>query len=167
MARDGKSSGLSTNTDKRNECDGETMNLTGRWIGETQGCKTELHYWLLVQQGNTLSLYTRWEGELHLRKFSEWVILGNNSFTIETRQGDFEAALTSPQSFTVPKWVPEWEDNKPIPKYDVVFQRKDTGIKQMAYRMLISFLVSIRTAMRLFGLSNVFSDPVLLIKCGP
>jgi hypothetical protein len=79
------------------------MNLTGRWIGETQGCKTESHYWLLAQQGNMLNIYTRWESESHLRKFSEWVILGNNSFTIETVQGDFEAVLTNSQSFTVPK----------------------------------------------------------------
>ncbi len=140
------------------------MNLTGRWIGQTQGKEGPLHYWLIVQHGNSIDLYTRWDFEPHLAIYAKWLPLQGNSFFIETCYGETEASVTHPTRFLVPKWVCERDGDYLIPTYDVVFNRLDKGFHQIRYRILIGLLTSLKTVGHLFGLHKIFDDPMILLK---
>jgi hypothetical protein len=140
------------------------MNLAGRWIGETQGCETPSHHWVIVQQGNLIDIYTRWDYQSHLDLFAVDVPLKSNSFTLRTPYGDFEAVLANPNRFMICKWVFDTDGEEVVPKHDVLFQRKDGGVKRAIYALLLNFLLSGRTATRMFGLANVFIDPILLLR---
>jgi hypothetical protein len=139
------------------------LGLTGRWLGETEGTETLLHFWALVQKGNYLNIYTRWEGETHLEIFAALVKPENNSFTLETGHGKFEATLINSQRFIIPKWVWVQEGNKFIPKYDVVFYKRDGGTRELYYGVLLHVLLFIRGFLHMSGLCNFFKDPLLLI----
>jgi hypothetical protein len=140
------------------------MDLTGRWIGKTVGHETRTHYWLIVQQGYSLTIYTRWENENHLHLHCDHMILQDNQFVIPTDDGNHEAIITNPSSFTVSKWVHTIENDIAIGEYDVLFQRRESGLQLLYSRLLIAFLLSFRTMLLMFGLSRVVNDPVLLIR---
>lgn len=140
------------------------MNLTGRWIGETQGCETRTHHWVIIQRGNYLNLYTRWEDEPHLQHIFESILSQDNSFTIHTSYGDFLALITEKQGFIVHQWVFKQIENYMVPAYDVVFRRKDNGFKIVIYRLWFQFLLFVRTINRSLGTRIAQNDPFLLIK---
>lgn len=140
------------------------MELTGRWIGETQGTQTLLHHWAFVQQGQSLNVYTRWAGESKLENFFALTKPDNNTtFTLKTGHGDFEASLINSQSFIVPKWVWVQEGDKLIPKFDVIFHRRDSGVQELYYSILLHLLLFVRGFLQVSGLGKSFKDPLLLI----
>lgn len=124
-----------------------------------------LHYWLMVQQGDKLSIYTRWQDEAVTQVVFEAIILDSkNAFKIQTDGGTFEAQLQS-SGFIVLKWVLEQqEDGRWLPTYDATFRPRDSAGKKLFYHVLTSFLSSTYTAFRLFGLGGLIGNPLMLIR---
>ena len=130
------------------------MNLTGRWVGKTLGCETRLHQWVIIQHGDFLNIYSRWDDEPRLRLYNRWVIVRGKIFTLYTTDGEYQARIRNPESFIVLGWIRE--------TYNVVFQRKDKGAKAVFYRILLRTLLAMREGLQRLG--NATSDPVLLVR---
>ncbi len=129
------------------------MNLTGRWIGETQGLCTEEHHWTIIQQGARLNLYTRWESEPRLSLYSPWLTLHEQSFVVETARGDHQAQIQTQDSFIVLEWIDD--------SYNVLFRRQDLGLKRVMYQLLLKVLVMIRDSRLRYCWNRSAIDPVL------
>ena len=99
------------------------MNFTGRWIGETQGCESEEHRWVIVQQGSTLTVLMRWDSEIGWGAYPGKVALGNQTFVVSTGRGDYQAAPQDNETFVVSRWVAD--------RHDVVFRRQDAGVVRL------------------------------------
>lgn len=140
------------------------MNLTGRWIGQTQGKETERHRWLFVQHGQHLDLYTRWEYEHLWHAHFEGDVLDSNHIAIACSGEDRYGTVTDSSQVSIHKWLWEQEGEQWVPTYDVVFLRQDNGFKKHTYSLLINILILIKVVGKIFGLQRVFYDPIILLK---
>ncbi len=137
----------------------QAKNFTGRWIGETQGATTPAHYWLIVQQGLELSIFTGWE---KYDNFFSGFVQGN-AFYVDAEGGPWKAVLQDRYRFIIPKWVRAQVGEEIVPYFDVIFSRRDRGVKGIFYRLAILTLVSLRSLLRGLGLEKIVKDPLMLI----
>lgn len=105
--------------------------FTGRWVGETQGCRMAAHIWEITQQGIGLLISTRWEGESHVATFFGQPIRGEKSFEIHGSKL-FKAILVDKQHFVIAGWCTNDRRENVGPDYDVVFSRP--GIAELTAR---------------------------------
>jgi hypothetical protein len=140
------------------------MNLTGRWIGETQEKNTERHRWLFVQRGQRLDIYTRWEFEDLWQARFTGDLLENNNLAIACSGEGHQGIVTDSGQVIIYKWLGEQMGEQWVPTYDVVFLRQDNGVKRQVYNFLINALIFAKTVGKTFGLQRVFYDPVILLK---
>ncbi|HSD83005.1 MAG TPA: hypothetical protein VLG46_04065, partial [Anaerolineae bacterium] len=77
------------------------MNLTGRWIGQTQEKDTERHMWLFVQRGQHFDLYTRWESEYLWRAHFKGDMLESKHFIISSWEEDRYGTITDSDQIIV------------------------------------------------------------------
>ncbi len=138
------------------------VNLTGRWIGETQGAKTEAHHWVIKQQGRTLTFYTKWEKERHLKPLYI-ALMDEEGWTFYYKQINLRARLIDADHFVISKWVGYTINGEFTPYHDVAFQRRDEGIKRVYYWILINMMVSLKTGLWLYGLGRFIGDPMRFI----
>ena len=114
-----------------------SVNLTGRWIGETQGCETQSHHWVIVQRGIFLDIYTRWESEAALMFFGCcWKMPDGQPLVIPTADGAYQAEMQDANTFLIYNWVGN--------TYNALFRRKDTGVKRIYYQVLLNVLITMR-----------------------
>jgi hypothetical protein len=115
------------------------VNLTGRWIGQTQGLSTPFHHWFIYQRGKNVHIFARWKEEGVINHFQGWAVKDEGRFHIHAR-GDVRVSLQNDYSFIVPGWVgrfDEPEDDEEHRTYDVVFYRRDRGWKKFGYNLWI------------------------------
>lgn len=102
--------------------------LTGVWVGETQGKATPLHRWIVVQRGHVLTFHTRYSTQLKYARFEGTMAPDGQSFSIITADEVYEVPLTDGDQFMVPMWVCKRKGRDLIPTYSVRFRRRETGI---------------------------------------
>jgi hypothetical protein len=106
--------------------------FTGQWIGETQGCVMPAHIWEISQQGDYLSLVTRWEDETTYAHFTAQLVPGELAFQI-FGLAHGKAILVDRQHFVIFGWCmcnKSWDDVSPT--FDVIFSRP--GIAELTAR---------------------------------
>jgi hypothetical protein len=108
------------------------MNLTGRWIGETQGSETQRRRWVIIQQGGRLKVLTRWDSELGWGCYPGSKAVGDHAFVVTTGWGDYRATPQGDGSLIVSRWVAD--------THDVVFRRQDAGAKHLCATIILRAL---------------------------
>lgn len=96
--------------------------FTGRWIGETQGQPMPAHIWEIAQQGNGLTIATRWEGNTNVATFFARLVPEEAAFVISGSK-TFKAVLVDKQHFVIAGWCTNDARGGSGPDYDVVFSR--------------------------------------------
>src|SRR5688572_8540717 len=114
------------------------MDLTGVWTGETLGETTPTHHWIIVQDNQTLDIYTRWEDEntFNNGRIFKALMGANNLFRIQVSRKEFYGVVLNEDSFKMLHWKRGWHDGKWQPIFDVLFQRVNTGLQQFEIEFL-------------------------------
>lgn len=113
------------------EASGERR-FSGQWVGATQGHPMPAHIWEITQQGQRLTIATRWEHGSQIHRFQARLLPDGVGFTLG--DGRFRAVLLGPQHFVVPGWDTNDARGGVGPDYDVVFSRP--GIAELAARAI-------------------------------
>jgi hypothetical protein len=101
------------------------LQWSGRWIGESQGGDSPAHIWDITQRRGSLTIETRWEGELASARMNARLLTDGSmaGFRIETTEGVREALLIDAQHFVIAGWDTNDTRGGSGPAYDVVFSR--------------------------------------------
>lgn len=98
------------------------IDLTGMWLGETQGRVTARHEWFIEHHDTFAIIRTRWTGEKSFARYSATIISSERLLFLHPGEGrtiryDF-------YGFTVPHWVGTYDNGTLNYIYDVVFRRR-------------------------------------------
>jgi hypothetical protein len=104
--------------------------FSGQWVGATQGCAMPAHIWEIAQQGQRLTIATRWEDAPRVHRFYGRPLADGTGFTLA--DGRFRAVALGPQHFVVLGWDTNDARGGVGPHYDVIFARP--GIAELAAR---------------------------------
>ena len=114
------------------------MQLTGRWYGITQGYETLPHDWMIYHVNGTLHVFTCWPTETTRTHFVGMCV-GPVSIQIGASEQNYGAGtILAPDRFVLSNWVGDPRASTFTPTYDVLFQRRDHGLKQLLYAMRIA-----------------------------
>jgi hypothetical protein len=96
--------------------------LTGFWIGETQGKYTRVHEWLLTQRGERLFIQTRWAGERGRVNYTGRVLADQRAIRLESAG---YIARTTGHIFVIPQWVGKYVAGRVVYTYTALFRRSN------------------------------------------
>jgi hypothetical protein len=103
-----------------------TGKYAGLWIGETMGTdKSPAHLWRIVQRGDDLTIYHRWEGEESEKALPFRVTLNTERRSFELYETT--AWFINDEYFVVPGWDTNDLRDSRGPHFDVVFSRPGLG----------------------------------------
>jgi hypothetical protein len=122
------------------------MDLTGVWIGETIGIKQRTHHWIIIQRGDSLRFYTRWEDEDSFVNFGGF-FTAPDSFKIRSMEGHHSEIINENQ-FEIMQWIYRLKGTELVPHYDVAFQRRETGLLGAIISLLARLFAGNQTLMR-------------------
>ena len=111
--------------------------FAGPWIGETIGHDSPAHVWEIKPVGNTLHVFTKWEGEMSIAPtYFALVMADAPAFVFHNMAEQKIAVLVDPQHFVIAGWDTNDVRGGKGRHYDVVFSRP--GIAELnaqdAYR---------------------------------
>jgi hypothetical protein len=105
--------------------------FTGQWVGETQGWDMPAHLWEIRQQGDYLSIMTRWEGESRSGNFYARILPDKSAFEITGLKNHNIAILIDKQHFVIQGWCSDrTASGERQNSYDVIFSRP--GIAELS-----------------------------------
>jgi len=113
--------------------------LTGAWQGHTIGIDTSTaHLWLIMQRGNQVDCFTRWEDETTIGEHFKGYISQENILYLYSPNHDAHGITVDKDHWQMKKWVYAIVNKKRVPYYDVDFVRRE-GLLQREVEFLLDF----------------------------